>query len=294
MNEMKMKTKATKAMWMMMLGGSFLFASCLSEDHDFSELQQPDAGKAKFMLDLNVSAEFGTETRAALDEAAYKNTANYTVQVISAKTSQTVLQCLGSELSTNLPKEVDAGSYTIRAFYGAEPASGVSQESFLVTGESSLTLKAKDEKPVTVNCAPTCGKVSVSFDSDMATYYSNYSVDFSGPTALNGQKFTWTKDETAPYYVTLAQNGETVAYAISLSVKDDYAHMDDNGNKLEPQVLLVQNSFNLQRNKAVKLTVKPNYTPATPETEGQLSITITIDESTNDKEVTFEVPIDWI
>ena len=286
---MKMK-KTTLGM---MMAATLLATSCLSEQQNL-EPKAEGSQKGKIVLDLTADASFSEQTRVALNEADYRNTANYTVQVISAKTSQTVLQCLGSELNTNLPKEVDAGSYTIKAFYGSEPTSGVSQETFLVIGESNLNLKAKEEKPVTVNCVPTCGKVSVSFDPDMETYYSNYSVDFSGPTALNGQRFTWEKSETAPYYVTLAQNGENVAYAISLTVKDDYAHLDDNGNKLEPKVMLVSNSFNLQRNKAVKLTVKPNYTPATPETEGQLSITITIDESTNDKEVTFEVPIDWI
>ena len=45
------------------------------------------------------------------------------------------------------------------------------------------------------------------------------------------------------------------------------------------------------RNKGYKMNINPSYTPSEG---GSVSIEITIDESTNDKPVDIEVPVDWI
>ena len=50
-------------------------------------------------------------------------------------------------------------------------------------------------------------------------------------------------------------------------------------------------TFKLERNKAYKLHVSPKYTATG---NGQLGISITIDERTNDIEIPIEVPITWI
>ena len=83
--------------------------------------------------------------------------------------------------------------------------------------------------------------------------------------------------------------GETVTYTIHLNAKEDYATKLADGTKSTEAE--VTGSFQLQRNKAYKLRVKPNYTPST---EGGLSIIIVIDESTNDKPINIEVPVTWI
>ena len=74
-----------------------------------------------------------------------------------------------------------------------------------------------------------------------------------------------------------------------MTAKDDYAHVDANGNKQTTGT--ATGTFTLQRNRAHKLTVSPVYNPTT---EGGLKINITIDESTNDKPITIEVPVTWI
>ena len=50
-------------------------------------------------------------------------------------------------------------------------------------------------------------------------------------------------------------------------------------------------SFTLSRNKAYKLNIKPDYNPTAT---GDIEIDITIDETTNDKPVDIEVPIEWL
>jgi hypothetical protein len=79
-----------------------------------------------------------------------------------------------------------------------------------------------------------------------------------------------------------------VNYTIHLTAKADYAGMDGNEKVTNATA---SGSFPLQRNKAKKLTVKPNYTPTT---DGGLKIEVSFDDSTNDKPITIEVPVTWI
>ncbi len=269
------------------LGLMGLSVACTSERSIDEQLPKNEVReKGKLTLSLNNGTTFETATRA-LSEADYRNTNNYTVQLINTRNNNVLLECKGSEIATNLPKELEIGSYQVKAFYGSE--SSASRNDFRVEGEASFTIKAKKDTTVTVNCAPTCGKISVAFDSQMATYYDNYSVTFGGTTALGSNTIAWAKADTEPWYVKLGTSAETVTYTVNVTAKEDYAHVDANGNKQTSGT--ATGTFQLERNKAHKLTITPNYTAMT---EGGLSITITIDESTNDKPTTIEVPVSWI
>lgn len=260
--------------------------SCLSEEHEFGKPAQKEEAKGKVLLDLTANAEFEAQTRA-LNEASYANTSNYNVKIINTANDNVVLECKASELGSNLPKTLDIGSYKVEASYGKEY--DASRNDFLMFGSATVTIKAKDEKSVTVNCAPTCGKVSVTFDSSMANYYSDYNVSFGGTKKLGSKTFDWAKNDAEPWYIALDEQGETVNYNINLTAKEDYLHQNaDGSSNANGQV---KGSFQLERNKAHKLTIKPNYTPTT---DGGMKLTITIDESTNDQEITWEVPVTWI
>ena len=237
---------------------------------------------------MNLEAEAGFESQTrALNENNYTNTANYNVKIINNANDNIIVDCKASELSAYLPKTVQIGTYTVKATYGNEhPAS---RDEFFMTGSSTVRVNAKEEKTVNVTCSPTCGKVSVQFASDMATYYEDYSVSFSGTSALGSNKFSWAKTDTEPWYIKLNEAGETVNYTISLTAKPDYMHKGEDGSSQATGV--ATGSFKLYRNKAHKLSIKPNYTPTT---EGGMSLTITIDESTNDHEITWDVPVTWI
>ena len=259
-------------------------ASCSSEK-DFDLTPVKDKAQGSLILNLQAEAGFESQTRA-LTEANYRNTANYNVKIINSN-DNAIVDCKASELSTYLPKTVNIGTYTILATYGTEHAA--SRNEFFMTGSTTVRVKANEENPVNVTCSPTCGKVSVQFASDMATYYSDYKVSFSGTKALGTNTFDWTKTDTEPWYIKLNEGGETVNYTINLTAKEDYMHKGEDGNSLATGV--ATGSFKLDRNKAHKLSIKPNYTPTT---EGGMSLTITIDESTNDHEITWDVPVTWI
>ncbi len=269
----------------MMLGVAGLFASCTSED---SLTPDVNGGQtSQLVLNLNADTDFKVQGSRALTESNYSNTDNYTVQIVKTDNDAVVMECKGSELSSNLPKTLDIGSYVVKAFYGTESAA--SRNDFRVEGSNTFTIKAEEQTTVSVNCTPTCGKLLVNFSDDMATYYSDYSVTYGGSTALGTNTIEWAKADTEPWYVAIGENGETLNYTISLTVNSDYAYVDANGDKQTQAT--VTGSFTLNRNRAHKLTIAPNYNPMT---EGGLSITITIDESTNDKPVTIEVPVSWI
>lgn len=269
----------------MILATTLLATSCLSEEQGLEPKGNEDGQKGKIVLDLSADASFNEQTRA-LNEANYRNTDNYDVQVVNTSTQVVALSCKGSEVSTNLPKELEIGTYEVRASYGTE--SPASRNNFRVEGSATVQIKAEGTATATVNCAPTCGKVYVAFDDAMATYYDDYSLIFGGTEALGTNTFAWAKADTEPWYVRLGNTAETINYTLSVTAKDEYAHLDGT-EKVKTGT--VTGSFQLERNKAQKLTIVPNYTPMT---EGGLSITITIDGSVNEKPVTITVPVSWL
>ena len=280
-----MKTRQTI---LLMTLGVALTTACVSEDYELApgKTEATSAQKGKLNVTLNAEARFDNATRA-VNETAYRNTNNYTVQLINSADQSVLVECKGSELSNNLPKELEIGSYEVKAFYGTE--SDASRNDFRVEGSKSFTIAAEQTTSVNVDCAPTCGKISVAFDAEMATYYDDYSVTFGGTTALGTKTIAWAKADTEPWYVALGTAAETVTYTISLTAKSDYAITDTNGDKQTTGT--ATGTFQLERNKAQRLTIKPNYVAPT---EGGVSITITIDDTTNDRPVTIEVPVSWI
>lgn len=267
------------------LGCAGLLSSCSFENNFDAEVAEQAAGqKGKVTFDLASSVEFVTGTRA-VDESSYQNFDNYTVNIIDGR-GNSKFSGTYATLQTRLPLELDLGSYSVTASYGTEFAA--SRDGFKVEGSNTFTISAANTVTSTVNCTPTAGKVLVAFDASMATYYDTYSVDFSGTAALGSSVAHWGKDDTAPYYLALNESGETVTYTIYLTAKTDYATLQE-GNKVTDAT--ATGSFTLQRNTAKKLTIRPNYTPST---EGGLAITVTIDDSTNDKPIDIEVPVSWI
>ena len=278
-----MRTKAF-LICLPLVGIAAVLSSCSSENRiDADELQSTDQ-KGKVTLELKSGVEFATTTRA-VDESSYQNTSNYNVEITDSR-GNSKFSGTYATLQTRLPLELDLGSYSISANYGTEYAA--SRDGFLVTGNNTFTISADNTVTTTVNCTPTAGKVFVEFDNAMNTYYDTYSVDFSGTEALGNSVAHWAKEDTAPYYLAIGENGETVTYTIYLTAKSEYATQKDGQKQVEATAT---GTFQLARNTAKKLSVKPNYTPTT---DGGLAITITIDDSTNDQTINIEVPVTWI
>ena len=266
------------------LGLAGMLTAC-SFDNKFEDAEVQDATlKGKLTLSVESGVEFQTGTRA-VDENTYLNTDNYTVN-IKNNSNVSVFSGTFADLKTQLPKELDNGSYNISASYGTElPAS---RDNFLATGTDIFTIRGDQTTTVNLVCTPTAGKILVVFDAAMETYCASYKVTFGGTTALGTNTVTWNKGESAPYYLAISENGETVNYTINVTAKTDYAPVV-NGEKVT--VATYTGSFPLQRNHTKKLTVRPNYTPTT---DGGLNLDITIDDSVNDKPIEIEVPLSWL
>lgn len=278
--------KQKQLIFCMGLSAIALFASCSEHDFDTKPSDNLDKSETgKIVLNLNADASFDEETRA-LNEADYRNTRNYTVQLLQGTNVLQTWQ--GPQSDLEFERTIGSNnSYTIKAFYGTEESA--SRNTFRVEGSTSFILNPDEEKVVNVNCTPTCGKILVKYDVEMAKYYDDYSTEFSGTEALGSQKLPWSKNDEEPWYVKLKESGEEISYTISLKVKEEYVHVDKNGNT--STTATASGKFTLKRNEAYKLTVKPHYTS---NEYGTFTLTITVDETTNDRVVSIEVPVEWI
>ncbi len=255
------------------------FVSC---SQDSIEESGKNDKQGVLMLSLDGKTDFVQVTRA-LNESDYNNVDNYTV-VVTDKNGVEQLNCKGSEVAYNMPLKMEIGGYSIKASYGREHAA--SRSEFYVEGLLTGTIKADQTEEVEIICTPTCGRLIVNFNAEMATYFSDYNVNFTGTEALGSETLSWLKDDVEPWYVKLNEDGETISFTITTATKDEYV----NGSNKE-QVATKTGTFRLERNKGYKMNINPSYTPSE---EGSVDITITIDESTNDKSVDIEVPVDWI
>lgn len=257
----------------MMVCAGVALAACTSDDG----LNVPvDAKEGKLTLNLSSGTNFSEETRA-VNENSYKNTDNYIVKVFD-KDNVEKLSCKGSEINGEMPLTLSIGSYTVKAYYGTEH--DASRDEFYVEGIAAGTIKADHSEVASVVCKPTCGRIKVDFKSGMDTYFSDYKVEFKGTKALGTKTISWAKGDTAPWYVKLNEGGETITFTITTTPKEQY-------NASGPKT----GTFTLLRNKAYKINVEPGYNP--PGT-GDVTISVTIDESTIDKPVDIVVPITWI
>lgn len=254
--------------------GVFL-ASCTSDEG----LDTPaKSEQGQLTLKLSSGAEFQEENTRAVNLDTYKNTDNYTVKVYD-KDNVERLSCKGSELAQNMPLTLSIGSYKVVASYGKEH--DASRNEIYVEGTAAGTVKAGNKnEQVNVTCIPTCGRISVNFESEMANYFSDYNVEFKGTKALGTKTIAWAKSDTEPWYVKLEESGETLTFTITATPKDEYSSEGT-----------WSGTFQLKRNKAYKMNVKPS--PIIPGT-GNIDLEVTIDETVVDIEKDIEVPITWI
>lgn len=265
-----------------------LITSCLSESKDLEpKTVQETEQKGQLLLNLTADASFGTMSRA-LVEADYLNTDNYTVEIWNVDKEKMVYTCKANDFDAKV-LDTDV-TYEVRAYYGTEYP--MSRDDFRMEGSAIFRFDNDGQtKSLNVECGPTCGRVAASFASEMDTYFSSYKVEFGGTEQLGDNTFLWNKTDVDPWYIALSKGtaGEEINYTITMKAKKDYVNVDDDGNKLADAS--VTGKFTLKRNKAYKLNVSPSYTP---NTQGGLTVIVTIDDTTNDKPITIEVPVTWI
>lgn len=249
-----------------LMGAGALMASCSSEN----DAQPSGEGT----ISLNVTAETGFQSRA-LVEADYQNLNNYTVQLI--KGGDAVNTWNYAELPSAM--KVEAGDYQVKAFYGEDkPAS---TETMYVEGVTNVTVSPAAEadaapQTISVTCKPVCAKVIVKFADNMGEYFSDYSVSFK-TVALGDATFVWNKTATDPVYLKVNQN-ESVSVTIS-AVRSSAGSPT---TVAKTYVMSPQDGMTI------------NVAPVVPSEEGNITISVEIDTTTNDIEQDIEVPGDWV
>lgn len=255
------------------LGLAGLLSSCSSFDNPY-EPKEISGEKGLLTLNLASGVEFNVATRAA-DETLWSDKNNYDITI--TKIGGTPQTKKYSEW--NFPMSIDPGDYQVSASYGEEK--DASHDTFFATGVSEpITVTAGVPSTANISFRPTAGKIIVEFASDMDTYCSDYSVDFTGTTALGSKKVTSSKTDNSPWYLAIKEGGETINYTINVTTKTEYAEKEGS----------VTGNFTIERNHTKKLTIKANHTP---NTEGGISINITIDKGTEERPEDIEIPVTW-
>lgn len=263
--------KKYAVMFCAMLAMGAFVTSCSSDEE---AVQGATEGKGLVKLSLNVGTEFQSR---AITESDYTDLANYTVQIL--KDGKVVEGCewKGNALPQDLI-ELDNGSYTVLAFTGeAYKGKAATTEGMYVEGSDGFNVNSNQTATATVNCTPQCARVTVNFSQDMATYFKDYYVVFTGTDALGEGNYTWQKGFTDPVYMAVTRTEELTA-TIKL--------VDKEGKVAEDIV----RKHDISAGKAWKL----NIAPVVEEETGKVGISIEIDNSTNDIPVDIEIPSDWL
>lgn len=246
-------------MFLVLLGVS----SCSSGDEN-----NPVKGKVQFYVEHSLMF-----TRA-VDMAALSNTDNYIIDIYDAEGNNLMSKALGEIEESTV--ELEEGTYKLVAHYGeSKPAS---QSVLMMKGERTFSVEAGKVSEVGVTCTPVSAKVMVDFGEKMETYFSDYYVTYS-TKALNeeGTAAIWSRTNTDPWYL-LVENDETVKATIHVTRKSD------------GKSTTVERQHNLSAGKAWTLSIEAKEEE---QPSGDATFTITIDDTTNDKEETIIVPNNW-
>lgn len=267
--------KKYAVMFCAMLAMGAFVTSCSSDEE---AVQSATEGKGLVKLALNVGTEFQSR---AVTESDYANLANYTVQIL--KDGKVVQDADGNECEwtgATIPQELielTSNGYTILAFAGEDyKGKGATTEGMYVEGSTTFNINNNQVTEATVNCTPQCARVTVNFDAEMADYFKDYYVVFTGTKALGaGSTYTWQKTFTDPVYMAV-DGTETLTATIKL--------VDKEGKVAEDII----RTHSVSAGKAWKLNIAPFVEG------GNLGITIEIDGTTTPVPIDIEIPSDWL
>ena len=163
-------------------------------------------------------------------------------------------------------------NYVLKAFTGEDKP--VSSDVLYFSGEAAFEVKEGKEVTAPVICKPSSARINVVFDPKMDEYFSDYSLKIE-TEAQKPSSFVWAKATVGPMYFKVG-NQEKVQVTVSLTKKENV--------KAEGTV----KTYTLSPADALKLTLKPVVN------NGNLGISITIEETTVDHPVDIVIPGDWV
>lgn len=239
---------------------SFLCLSCSSDVKE-------NNGYGYVSLDVAANSSFSR----SVTESDYENVNNYNVRILNADGIEEY-----NFIYSEKPEEIKLsnGGYTLEAYMGEEK--DASRDGFYVYGKKTFNIQG-DAVSVSVDCKPTCAKTIVKFDPEMDTYFSDYYVSYETEALVkSGASAIWAKDDTEPYYLKVNEQGETIKATIHFVRKED-------GKSAE-----VEKTYNIAPCKSWTLSIAPQNN------QGNLGISITVNEATDDEEIDITVPSEWI
>lgn len=248
----------------LMLTGLLSLFACSSENDSLSGNDETKKG----MLSLDMSAAINYQTKA-VSESDYANADNYTVEILNSDNVITE-SYLYKDMPLTIP--LGAGNYTLKAYKGKDEPASIT--GMYVEGTNSFEIESGKTTNASVVCKPVCAKIIMEYDTTMDDYFSNYGVTFETKAIGTGKTFSLANKSTTPAYLRVDVN-ERIKIQISMT------------KKLDGTTAIIDKEFTVSPQTALTLSVKPTIV------QGNLGISITIDESTNDKDVIVEIPADW-
>lgn len=227
------------------------------------------SGRRRFSENRS-DAGVGFQTKA-VDENEYKDVNKYTVQVFkSGQESNPVIEGLYGELEAEYSLQV--GQYVLKAFMGEEKP--VSTDKLYFYGEQGFEVKEGKIVEAPVTCKPSSVRINVVFDAKMDEYFSDYSLKIE-TEAQKPSSFEWKKDTVGPVYFKVGKQ-EEVRVTVNLTNKENVTAKGS------------VKTYTLSPADALRITLKPVIN------NGNLGISITVDETTVDHPVDIIIPGDWV
>lgn len=263
-----MKKKLISSFFLLSL---ILLVAC---DSDKSE------GYGKLRIDLKGDTSYpttkGTETNASYI-TPYEDINNYTVEM--SKEGGETQSALYSAMK--LTNEIEAGTYTIRAFYGDNVSAGY--EKLYVEGSQTLTIGEGETKTVSFVCVPANTKVKVQYSEDFFDYYSD-ECTVGLKTQHLTESFNIAKaDIDKDLYLKSVAEGETLTITFDLKDKD--------GNSVTPKGFGAQTA-QIKPRDFLTITVKPNIIEVDGGTIN--GITVITDDGVTEENVNVVIPNDFL
>lgn len=248
--------------------------------------QKQDAAlgnKGSFNLIISPIASFTSSGTRSANLTEYNQVNNYQLVITDLSSSRIIFSGKMSEFSDE-DNKFEVGNYEVKASYGEKKIA--TQDNFYVEGSAQVSITSasiSENTPVTValQCKPVCARVAVAFGSKMEEYFSDYYVTYSTSQLKSENKTAlWSKDNTDPWYLAVNQE-ENILATIHVVRKSD-------GKWTE-----IQRTCALSDTKGWALTIDAAGPPEDDVEKGSLGLTISVDESVNDKPETIMLPDDW-
>lgn len=246
---------------------------CVASCDSGSETSQ---GVGKLSLGLVSNPSFASQNRS-VDESVYLNPDNYTVIVATAAKEA----YNGTYKDMPLEIELEAGeTYTVKAFCGENVDAGF--DCLYVEGSQQLVLEEGEQKNVVLSCRPANVKVTVEYTEEFLKYYSDCTVHLQTSHLSTPFLVNMTADAAKNAFLKANVGGETLTITI-----------DGLKNKEGQEVVLSQALT------AEKTIAPRNHLTITLDPEvivisgGSASFDVDVDQGTEDKDVSIEIPEEY-